>query len=222
MIANAPTSAIVPGDRAHLHADQFAERAPVAAHRDEQDHEILHRARQHDADEDPQRAGQIAHLRGQHRPDQRPRAGDRGEMVAEQDAPVGRDVIEPVGAANRRRRSRRIDAAARGVAMNLRVEAIRDQIGAERRGDDPQRVDAARRARWRRRPARSRPSSASALQPILSLVVTPPLPLCPTVSAAVATGATVFYRSPTFHDAAQITSPPSASVQPASPVDVQP
>ena len=106
------------GDRAHLGADHVAERAAVAPRREEQDDHVLHRAGEDDAGEDPQRAGQIAHLRREHRADQRPGAGDRREVVAEQDVAVGRHVIEAVVVAIGRRLPRRIDAAAPCSAMN--------------------------------------------------------------------------------------------------------
>ena len=80
--------------RPELGADQFAERAPVAAHGDEQDHEVLHAP----ASTTPARitaAGQIAHLRREHRPDERPRAGDGREAAAVEHVFVGGDVIEP-------------------------------------------------------------------------------------------------------------------------------
>ena len=84
------------GDRAHFRADHVAQRTAVAASRQEQHGHILHRAGEHDAGENPQRAGQITHLRGQHRPDQRPGTGDRREMMPEEHVAVGRHVIEAV------------------------------------------------------------------------------------------------------------------------------
>ena len=50
----------------------------------------------------PQRAGQIAHLGRQHRADQRAGAGNRREVVAEQDVFVGRAIVEPVVESGRR------------------------------------------------------------------------------------------------------------------------
>ena len=91
------------GDQAELGADQLAERAAVAAHRDEQDHEVLHRAGEDHAGQDPEQARQVAHLRGEHGADQRAGAGDGREMVAEQHVAVGRDVVEPVVVAIGRR-----------------------------------------------------------------------------------------------------------------------
>ncbi|MNS60633.1 hypothetical protein D3C72_936400 [compost metagenome] len=58
-----------PGRCAHLFFHQLTERTPVAAGGDKQHHEVLHRPGQHHAREDPDHPRQIAHLRGQHRPD---------------------------------------------------------------------------------------------------------------------------------------------------------
>ena len=76
-------------DFADLFAGHLAERFAVAAHGAEQDHEILHGAAEHRADDDPERAGQIAELRGERGADQRTGAGDGGEMVAEDDPFIG-------------------------------------------------------------------------------------------------------------------------------------
>ena len=83
MIAERADQRDAAGDRAHLHLDHLAERAAVAPDRAEQDYEVLHRAGEHHADQNPERAGQITHLRRQHRPDQRPGARDGREMVTE-------------------------------------------------------------------------------------------------------------------------------------------
>ena len=128
------------GGRAELVAHHLAERTPVAAQRQEQDHEILHRAGEDHADEDPQRARQITHLRGEHRPDQRTRAGDRGEMVAEHDAAIGRHVVEAVVAQHRRRRARRVERK-RVVGDEAAIEAVGDEEDRHGRGDEPERID---------------------------------------------------------------------------------
>jgi hypothetical protein len=129
-----------PRNVAHLAADDLAQRAAVAPGRDEQNDQVLDGAGENHAGENPERAGQIAHLRRQHRPDQGPRAGNGREMVAEQDDAVGRDVIEPVVAADRRGRARRIDAqdAARDEAA---VESVADQVDADCGYHQPERVD---------------------------------------------------------------------------------
>ena len=54
-------------DRADLLAHHLAEALAVAAHRADQDREVLHRAAEHDADQDVERAGQVAELRREDR-----------------------------------------------------------------------------------------------------------------------------------------------------------
>ena len=91
-----PIIAITPAIGAHLAADHLAERAAVAPRREEQHQHVLHRAGEHHADEDPERARQVAHLRREHRADQRSGAGDGGEVMAEQDAaPPGGEAAAP-------------------------------------------------------------------------------------------------------------------------------
>ena len=72
----------------------------------DQHEEILHRAGEAHADHDPEQSRQISELRRQHRPDQRPRAADGGEVMAEQHPLVGRMKILPVVVRFGRRRSR--------------------------------------------------------------------------------------------------------------------
>ena len=102
-------------DRADLVARHLAEALAVAAHREEQRDHVLHGAGEDDADDDPDRARQVAHLRGEHGADERAGAGDRGEVVAEQHPPVGRlevdAVVEPLGRAWRGGRRPRAPAA---------------------------------------------------------------------------------------------------------------
>ena len=140
MIISTPNSAIRPGHRAQLGLDHVAERAAVAARGDEQDHEVLHRAGEDDAGQDPQRAGQIAHLRGQHRADQRAGAGDGREVVAEQDVLVGRHVIEAVVVLDGRRDAVRVEPQHRRGDEQA-VEAVGDQVDADGGDDQPDGVD---------------------------------------------------------------------------------
>ena len=95
----------------------------------------------HDAGEDPQRAGQVAHLRRQHRPDQRARAGDGREVVAVEHPLVGRHVVHAVVVPHRRRRPRIVEPQ-HLLGDELAVEAVGDEVDAERRRDQPHRVDA--------------------------------------------------------------------------------
>jgi hypothetical protein len=75
-------------------------------------------------------------LRGEHRTDQRSRAGDRGEMMAEHDPAVGRHVVEAVVAQHGRRRARTVEHE-RAIGEEARVEAVRDEEQRQRRGDEP-------------------------------------------------------------------------------------
>ena len=128
------------GGRTDLGADHLAERLGVAAGREEQHDHVLDRPGEHDAGQNPQGSGQVAHLRRKHRPDQRPRAGDRREMMAVEDVAVGRDVIEPVVVAIGGRHALRIDAE-RARDDEQRIEAVGDEVDADRGGHEPRRVD---------------------------------------------------------------------------------
>ena len=129
-----------PAARVQFLLHHLAERFAVAPHRAEQDHEILHRAAEHDADQNPQRAGQITELRRQHRPDQRPRPGDRREVMAEDDPLVRLDEILAVV----------VDFARRGAAViehqhargnPFRVKPVADGVGAKRGDEDIGRIE---------------------------------------------------------------------------------
>ena len=82
-------------------AGDLRQRQAVLPHRGQQHDEIVHAAGQAGPDHDPAEAGKIAPLRRQHRPDQRPGAGDGRKMDAEQHQPprgVIIDVVaEPMG-----------------------------------------------------------------------------------------------------------------------------
>ena len=127
-------------DRADLVARHLPEALAVPAHREEQDHHVLHGAGEDDADDDPDRARQEAHLGGQHRADERAGAGDRREVVPEQDAPVGGlvvvPVVEPLGG-----RGALVVGAEHLLRDEARVEAVRDRVRAERGEEQPDRAD---------------------------------------------------------------------------------
>ena len=65
----------------------------AAPDRERQHEHVLHGAGEADADDQPEQPRQVAELDRQHRADQRPGAGDGGEVVAEQDPLVGRVVV---------------------------------------------------------------------------------------------------------------------------------
>nr|GFD60359.1 hypothetical protein [Tanacetum cinerariifolium] len=64
---------------------------------------------QHYTGDQPQGAGQVAHLRCQNRADERTCASDGREVVAEQNVFVGRNVIKAVIVDHRRRGPGRIE-----------------------------------------------------------------------------------------------------------------
>ena len=144
-----------PRAAAHLVARHLPERAAVAAQREEEDHEVLHAAAEDGAGDEPERPRQVAELRRERRPDERPGAGDRREVVAE-DHPAVRGhevapVVEPLG----RRRARGVEREdARGDEGG--VEAVRDEVRAERPRHEEDAVDGlAARERDRGEPARA-------------------------------------------------------------------
>ena len=128
------------GNRTQLHLDHLAERLAVAAYRSEQHDEVLHRAGDDDAGQDPQRSGQVAHLRGEDRADQRTGAGDRREMMTVEDDLVGRDVILAVVVSYRRRRPAVVEHQD-FFGDELAVEPVGDEIDAQRSSHQPHRVD---------------------------------------------------------------------------------
>ncbi len=128
------------GNAAHFLAHHVAQGAPVAPGGEEQDHEVLHRTGQHHAGDQPERAGQVAHLRRQHRPDQRPRAGNGREVVAEKNVFVGRDVVQAIVVEHGRRGPARIELH-HVVGDEEAVVAVGDQVDGDCRDDDPEGVD---------------------------------------------------------------------------------
>ncbi|VTP65039.1 Uncharacterised protein [Leclercia adecarboxylata] len=84
MIMKQATSAITPAVGPISSFTSSPSETPVAAGGDEQHHKVLHRPRQHHPGEDPDHPREIAHLRGQHRPHQRPGPGDGGKMVTKE------------------------------------------------------------------------------------------------------------------------------------------
>ncbi len=128
-----------PADRSDLVARHFAQRTAVALERVAEDHEILHASAEHRANHDPQRRGQVAELRGQHRADQRTGAGDSGEVMAEGDPSRRRHVVAPVVEAYGGRRMRVVEFkhAARDEA---RIETVADGVDTDRGDHEPERA----------------------------------------------------------------------------------
>jgi len=117
----------------------------------------LHCAAEAHADHEPGEAGQEAELRREHRPDQRPGAGDRGEVVAEEDPLVGGVVVLAVvlrarghgGGVVEGEHARREECGV--VAVRDRDAAQRDdedREGVHERGGERSAGRAGREGRW--------------------------------------------------------------------------
>ena len=115
------------------------ERPAVSPHRRGEHHHVVHRARRGRADEDPEEAGQVAELRRQHGADERSRAGDRSEVVAEEHPFVRRIVIDPIPEPQR---GGAIAPVEREHLCGKKgaVEPVHEDIEAARGGDDPERI----------------------------------------------------------------------------------
>ena len=101
----------------------------------------MHRACEHDAYQKPNSAGQIAHLCGHYRAYERSGARDSGEMVAEKDVFVRRDVISPV-VSDHRRSCAAIVQLKDAIRDKAPVEGVSDQIDARAGYYEPDGADA--------------------------------------------------------------------------------
>ncbi len=127
------------GDRADLGACDLGQRSAAAPGGGPQDDEVVDRAGEADAGDEPDQPGRVAELRGEHGTDERAGAGDRGEMMTEQDQAMRRMVVVAVVANMRRRRPRVVERhdARRDERA---VVAIGDRQDTEDRQDDVERA----------------------------------------------------------------------------------
>ena len=125
------------GDRADFVGGHAAERSAVALERVAEDHEILHASAEHGADDDPQRRGQVAELRGEDRADQWSGAGDRGEVMAEGDPLLRGHVVATVVEAECGRDVRIVEFE-NAIRDEARVEPVAEGVDADRGDDEPQ------------------------------------------------------------------------------------
>ena len=88
-----------------------SQRTTVAPNGGKQDDEILHGASEHDARNDPDRAGEKAELRGERRTNQRSRPRNGREVVAEHHPSIRREIVATILEPNRRcrRADRRLE-----------------------------------------------------------------------------------------------------------------
>ena len=77
-------------------AGDLGQRAAAAAGRSPEDDEVVNRARQADAGDEPDEPGSVAELCRQHRTDERTRPRDGREVMPEEDEPVGRVIVVAV------------------------------------------------------------------------------------------------------------------------------
>ena len=100
----------------------------------------MHGAAECRAHEHPQHAGQVAELRGEHRPDERAGTGDGGEVVAEDDPLVRLHVVLAVLVALGGRGAKFVECEDLGHEPRG-VEAVADGEHADRGDDHPEGVD---------------------------------------------------------------------------------
>ena len=118
----------------------LAERLAVAPQRRKQHHEVLHRPAQRHADQYPERPRQVAELRRQHRPHQRSRAGDRREVLAEDDPLVRLDEVLAV-VMHLARRGPPVIERQHPRRQPLRIKPVADGVTAQRGDEDISRVE---------------------------------------------------------------------------------
>ena len=129
----------MPGDqtrqRTDLGARHFRQRFAFAANAAGQDHEVVHRAAETNANHQPQQSRQKTKLRRQHRTNQRTGAGDRREVMAEQHPLVCRVIVVTVVHRLRRHGARIVKREHLG-GDESGVVAIGDRDHAKRADDD--------------------------------------------------------------------------------------
>ncbi len=132
------------GDNATQRADfgfcHLRKRFAVAANGEQQDDEILHATTQYSAGYDPECAGQVSELCGEHGADQRAGAGDGGEVVSENDPLVGGNEVAAVVETLGGRGAQGIERQHFG-RNETAVEAISDGVGGNGGDDQPEGVD---------------------------------------------------------------------------------
>ena len=113
----------------------------MLAHRAEEHDHVVHAAREHAADQNPEKSGHVAELRRENRPEQGARCGDGREMVSEENVLVRRHVVLTVGVFHGGGLTGFIDVEHLGRDEQT-VEAVCDRKDAQGGKDNGQRVDA--------------------------------------------------------------------------------
>jgi hypothetical protein len=128
------TRADEPREGPHLVAHHLPERLAAAPDRAEEDDAVVHGPAKDGADQDPEEAGKVAELRGEHRARRAGRAGDGREVMAEDDPAVRPHEVLAVGLRLGGRGPQLVDRQ-HVRHQPRRVEAVGEGERA-RRGDD--------------------------------------------------------------------------------------
>jgi len=122
-------------NRADLAARDIRQRSAAAPCGGPENDEVVDRTGKADPRDQPDEAGRVAELRGQYWPDERARAGDGREMMAEKDEPVRWMVVVAVVPHVGRGQPRVVQGHHAGGDERA-VVAIRDHQNADDREDD--------------------------------------------------------------------------------------
>ena len=129
-----------PADLPDFIHGHLAEAASAATHGEEEDEHVLDGAGHAHPEDNPQGAGQVAHLGGQHRAHQRAGTGDSGEVMPVEHHAVRRvEIASVIDAFGRRRVG--IVGLHNGFLNKERVEAVGDHVGTDRCHHEPRRID---------------------------------------------------------------------------------
>ena len=122
----------------HLLAGDVGERAAATAGRGPENDEVVDRARQADAGDEPDQPGSVAELRGQDRTDEGTGPCDGREVMAEEDEPVCRVIVVAVVPNVVRRRHAAVVERHDPRRDERAVIAVRDHQDAEDRKNEVQ------------------------------------------------------------------------------------
>src|SRR5690606_39167666 len=90
------------GKSAEFLLDHFTGWTTVTTGRNNQHQKILYRTGQYYTDQEPDGSGQITHLRGQDRTDQRACTGNCSKVMAKQNTVIGWHIVQTIGQTMRR------------------------------------------------------------------------------------------------------------------------
>jgi len=136
MMPSTATRRRISRHRPDLFLRHLPEGFPVPPHRCAENHEILNRSADRHPDDDPERAGKKSELRGERWSYERPGPRNRGEVVTENDPPVGRHEVSAVIEPHRRRGASGIERE-NAAGYEPAVKPVRHRVRAKRRDQQP-------------------------------------------------------------------------------------